>query len=233
MLKELLSIMLLASQLTSHMVFSLAPQKDIEGTTYLINRDYPISKNYIPETVEVEVSGSSRILREDGAKALEELFLAAEEEAQIVFTTTSGYRSYSKQSTIYQNKVNKTGSKEKANEYVAPAGTSEHQLGLAMDVGAKGTKVGLHKKFGETVPGIWLAENAHRFGFIVRYQEGWEEITGYKYEPWHIRFVGVEHATKMFEEKIPMEEYMNTYVTAQIVFYLQWEQEEEHGKDPE
>ena len=231
MFKELVSIFLLSSQLATGSLAALAPQQNINGTTYLVNRDYPVSKNYIPTVVEVDVKGSSRLLREDGARALEELFAAAkEEEEDIVFTTTSGYRSYSKQSTIYQRKIDNVGSKEKANQYVAPPGTSEHQLGLAMDVGAKGVKVGLNAKFGDTVPGKWLKENAHRFGFIIRYQTGWEEITGYNYEPWHVRYVGIPHATYMFEKEIPMEEYMAQFQLNQFRYFATWEGEERFGE---
>lgn len=223
MLKQIVSMTLLSVNLFTTALNELVPAKNIKGTTYLVNRDHPISKDYVPQTLKAQVPGSSRLMRADGAKALEEMFAAAKEEANITFTTTSGYRSFSRQKTIYQNKLNKVGTAEKANEYVAPAGASEHQLGLAMDLGAKGVAVGLNSKFGDTKPGKWVAENAHRFGFIIRYQHSWEEVTGYKYEPWHIRYVGVEHALRMYEGKIPMEKYMEEYSKEQLLYYLRWE----------
>ena len=184
------------------------PQMDVGGQVFLVNRDFAISREYVPETVSARVSGSSRAMRADAAQALEEMFAAARQEAKITLLTVSGYRSFGQQQTIYNRKVKSTGSVEKAQRYVAPPGTSEHQLGLAMDVGARGASSGLNASFGRSKGGTWVRENAHRFGFIVRYQEGWEDITGYFYEPWHIRFVGVEHATAMYEANLPMETYM-------------------------
>lgn len=78
-----------------------------------------------------------------------------------------------------------------------------------MDIEGESTLgIGLEEEFGDSPEGIWVAENAHRFGFIVRYKRGWEDITGYAYEPWHIRYVGVEHATAIAELNIPFEEYL-------------------------
>ena len=100
------------------------------------------------------------------------------------------------------------GSEEKADEYVARPGASEHQLGMAMDVGQRNSSAGLTSSFADTKGGAWIAENCWRFGFILRYQEGWEDITGYSYEPWHVRYVGLEHAQAMHEANVPMETYM-------------------------
>lgn len=224
MIKEIVSILTLSTVLFSNSLNQIVPQKDVNSTMFLVNRQNLMSKNYIPLTVKADVAGSSRFLREDAAKALEDMFTAAKEEADIVLTTTSGYRSYSRQKTIYQNKINKVG-KDKAGEYVAPAGASEHQLGLAMDLGAKGVNVGLNSKFGQTKPGKWVTENAHRFGFIIRYQQGWENITGYSYEPWHIRYVGVKHAMQMYKQNIPMEEYSEACQLGQLLYFLTWEGE--------
>ena len=121
----------------------------------------------------------------------------------------SGYRSYQKQKNIYNNKLKSVGgSEEKADEYVARPGASEHQLGMAMDVGQRNSSAGLTSSFADTKGGAWIAENCWRFGFILRYQEGWEDITGYSYEPWHVRYVGLEHAQAMHEANVPMETYM-------------------------
>lgn len=226
MIKQWMLMLLLTATLFSKGTSQLVPQRDVQGTMYLVNRDLPISKNYVPPVQKAQVPGSSTLMRKDAAMALEKMFAAAKEEAGIIFTATSGYRSYSRQKTIYQNKINKVGSAKKANNYVAPAGTSEHQLGLAMDVGAKGVNVGLNGKFGQTQAGLWVAQNGHRFGFIIRYQEGWEEITGYRYEPWHIRYVGVEQANSMYKGHLPMEEYAQTYQMKQLTYFLTWEGEE-------
>lgn len=113
----------------------------------------------------------------------------------------SGFRSYSRQNTLYNNYVARDGV-EKADTYSARPGHSEHQSGLAFDVGA------IDDNYGNTPAGIWLKENCHKYGFIIRYLQGKENITGYKYEPWHIRYVGVEHATAIYNQQITLEEYL-------------------------
>ncbi len=116
-------------------------------------------------------------------------------------TMVSGFRSYWTQQAIYNRNVQMDG-EELANTYSAKPGESEHQSGLAFDVGA------IDDNFGETPQGKWLHENCHKYGFILRYLKGKENITGYKYEPWHIRYVGVEVATKIYEKGITLEEYL-------------------------
>lgn len=219
-LQKAISLLALSATLVSGALYEAAPHQNVEGEIFLINRENMIAKQYVPPVEFAEVSGYYRDMRPDAVAALEAMYAAAEEETGLTFTAVSGYRSYSKQSTIYQNKIEKVGSKAKANNYVAPPGASEHQLGLAMDVGAKGVNVGLNAKFGETEAGIWLAENAHRFGFIIRYQEGWEEITGYKYEPWHVRYVGTTHAAALYEQAIPLETYIEAYRVSHLLEVL-------------
>ena len=110
---------------------------------------------------------------------------------------------------IYNNKLERVhGSVEKADEYVARPGASEHQTGLVMDVGQKSDKVNLTGGFGATKGGKWVAEHCWEYGFIIRYQKGWEEITGYEYEPWHVRYVGKENARRIHEQEMPLEEYL-------------------------
>ena len=89
---------------------------------------------------------------------------------------------------------------------VAPPGSSEHQLGLAMDLGCKRNS-SLTESFGNTDEGAWVRENCARFGFIIRYKAEWTETTGYSYEPWHVRYVGEEHAQRIAEMDIPLEDY--------------------------
>ncbi len=99
--------------------------------------------------------------------------------------------------------------KEVANKTVAYPGQSEHQTGLAMDVSSHKMGFKLHQSFGETIEGIWLANNAPKFGFIIRYPKGKEHITGYKYEPWHLRYVGVQVAEEIAQKGITLEEYLS------------------------
>ena len=114
----------------------------------------------------------------------------------------SGFRSYSRQQTLYNNYVARDG-QALADTYSARPGHSEHQSGLAFDIGK------LDNNYGETAAGKWLAQNAHNYGFIIRYLKGKESITGFQYEPWHVRYVGVEHATNIYNQGITLEEYLN------------------------
>ena len=172
----------------------------------------------MPETTAAKVQGTLRKLRPDAAAALEEMFAACKEETGATLLTVSGYRSYDKQQRISSNKLdNVGGSKEKADEYVARPGASEHQMGLAMDVGQKKSKAGLTSSFAKTTGGKWVAANCWRFGFILRYQEGWEAVTGYNYEPWHVRYVGKEQAKAIYEANVPMETYLEGYVEELLI----------------
>jgi len=146
-------------------------------------------------------------MQPEAAAALEELFEGALDEG-ITLYATSGYRSYSTQKAIFERKLRKM-SERAANASVAKPGYSEHQTGLAMDVeGESSYGAGLVQDFGDTPEGIWLAENCHRFGFIIRYPEGKTDITGYVYEPWHIRYVGKAAAQEIYELDVTFEEYI-------------------------
>lgn len=207
MLEKVISILALSATLLDGSLDAAMPDKNIDGRIFLINRQHSISRRYVPDDLRTVVAhGVSQTMREDAATALEQLFEAAKE-AGVPLSTVSGFRSYSKQSTIYSRKVNSVGVKA-ADRVSARPGTSEHQLGLAMDVAKKGSS-SLTKAFGKTEQGQWVCENAHKFGFIVRYLEGYEDVTGYSYEPWHIRYVGVEYATAIYQSGLPMELYMS------------------------
>ncbi|MGN0778200.1 MAG: M15 family metallopeptidase [Aristaeellaceae bacterium] len=207
LLQELASLVAAGTMMVSGAVDRAAPQHDVDGLLFLVNRDWRVSQNYVPETRQADVPGQLRSMRADAASALEEMFAACKEETGVTLTSVSGYRSYSKQATIYNNKLKRVGSKAKADEYVARPGASEHQLGLAMDVGQK-SKTNLTASFGTTKGGAWVRENCWRFGFILRYQEGWEDVTGYQYEPWHVRYVGKENAALIEQAQQPLETYL-------------------------
>ena len=121
----------------------------------------------------------------------------------------SGFRSYEYQTTLYNNYVNRDG-KEAADRYSARPGHSEHQTGLAFDIGEKSREdLWLTAEFGETPAGKWLADNAHKYGFILRYPEGKEDVTGFMYEAWHFRYLGVEKATEVKQTGLTLEEYLS------------------------
>lgn len=208
MTQSLAALAAASALLFSSSVNAAAPQNDVDGLLFLVNRGWRVSENFVPEVELANVQGQVKNMRPDAAAALEEMFAACKEECGYTAVSVSGYRSYSKQSTIYSNKLKRVhGSEEKADEYVARPGASEHQLGLAMDVGQK-NKTSLTDGFAKTEVGVWLVENCWRFGFILRYQEGWEDVTGYNYEPWHVRYVGKEHAAAIYEDLKPLEEYL-------------------------
>lgn len=121
----------------------------------------------------------------------------------------SGFRSYEYQTTLYNNYVNRDG-KEEADRYSARPGHSEHQTGLAFDIGEQSQQhLWLTAEFGETPAGKWLADNAHNYGFILRYPEGKEDVTGFMYESWHFRYLGIEKATEVKKTGLTLEEYLN------------------------
>ncbi|HHV45325.1 MAG TPA: M15 family metallopeptidase [Tissierellia bacterium] len=179
----------------------------------LVNKNRNLPSDYVPDDLVVpnvrftfEGFDEKKQMRKEAAEALEELFKAAEEEGIYLFAV-SGYRSYNRQKYLFDTRAARDGFEE-ANKLTAYPGQSEHQTGLAMDVSCQSVGFDLTQKFGQTVEGIWLKENAHKFGFIIRYQEDKVDITGYSYEPWHIRYVGKEAAKEIYERNITLEEYL-------------------------
>ncbi|MEK3886117.1 D-alanyl-D-alanine carboxypeptidase family protein [Bacillus sp. FSL K6-3431] len=179
----------------------------------LVNKEFFLPGNYEPDDlVRPKVSFSfgdedieKSYLRKEAAAALEKMFLAAKKEDVHLFAV-SGYRSYSRQKTILDAEIAKVG-EEQALQVVANPGSSEHQSGLAMDISSQDANFLLSEEFGETLDGKWLKNNAHRFGYILRYPKEKEEITGYQYEPWHFRYVGEKIANWVFENDWTLEEF--------------------------
>ena len=169
---RILSLLSAASMMVSGALDTVAPQHDADGLLFLVNREYTVSEAYEPADLEMsDVPGQVRRMRPAAAEALREMFQACKEETGKQLLSISGYRSYAKQSGIYNRKLRSVKKNvEKAQEYVAPPGASEHQTGMAMDVGQK-HKVNLEVSFGETEGGKWCRENCWRFGFILRYGE--------------------------------------------------------------
>lgn len=148
-------------------------------------------------------------MRKDAADAAEKMATAMKSVGKGRLVIQSGYRSYAVQKTVHDRQVAKHG-KTEGELWAARPGYSEHQTGLAIDVSARNQGCQIRVCFGGTKSGIWLAQNAYRFGFIVRYPKGSQAITGYEYEPWHLRYVGVELATDMKKKGIKtLEEYFN------------------------
>lgn len=222
MLARLLTLFLTLLTLGESTLNGYVSRMNLGGCLFLANREYTIGSDYEPEDLimpNVRRSSSAVKMRSEAAQALEEMFAAAKEEGGFSLIAISGYRSYGTQSAIFERKVRSVGRK-KALLYVAPPGASEHQLGLAMDLGCD-KNTGLTGSFGDTPEGKWVVENCWRFGFIIRYKEEWTDITGYAYEPWHIRYVGAEHARAIYEADIPFEYYVEQLRQAQYALMTQ------------
>lgn len=181
--------------------------------TVLVNRDYLLSSSYIPaHLVEPKVRFSfdykseRRMMRKDAARALEKMFRDAKKKKNVILYGVSAYRSYQRQREIYLRNVALRG--RSATDVVsATPGSSEHQTGLTIDISAKSVDCALIPAFGNTKEGRWVAKNAHKYGYIVRYPAGKTKVTGYHYEPWHIRYVGITTATYLYKNNLTLEEY--------------------------
>lgn len=188
----------------------------------LVNKKNALPRDYEPSSLTIPTIPfyfnedlPKKYMREDAAKAIERLFSQAEKE-NIHLVAASGYRSYERQSTIFQTNLETLG-EEQATRVSAYPGQSEHQTGLAMDVTTSKLSFKLVEEFELTEEGVWLKNNAHRFGFIIRYPKGKETITGYQYEPWHIRYVGEEAAKEIFENNMTLEEYLDQGGNVEVV----------------
>jgi D-alanyl-D-alanine carboxypeptidase len=175
--------------------------------TQIANKQYSLSSSYVPDDLVWLDLPSTRDtqMRSEAATALTELFNAAQSDG-IELYCCSGYRSYETQSELYQWNVDTYGQTE-ADLVSAKPGTSEHQLGLAMDVTSESVGFDLLESFGQTEEGQYIADHAHEYGFIIRYPQGKTNITGYSYEPWHLRYLGVDVATDIYNSGKTMEEY--------------------------
>lgn len=151
-------------------------------------------------------------MRAAAATAMVELLEAALAAGHELFVI-SAYRSYDLQQQVFQWHVDTYGLDE-AERVSARPGHSEHQLGTAADVTSRTVNLELVKAFGETPEGRWVAENAHRFGFIVSYPDGKEDVTGYDYEPWHLRYVGKDVAAEVVASGLTLHEYLLQRVRA-------------------
>ncbi|WP_150270237.1 M15 family metallopeptidase [Paenibacillus tepidiphilus] len=183
-----------------------------DSLTVLVNKQYKLPDNYKPEDLvypDVPFIFSEKIekrmMRETAAHALEELFAAAKQDG-VNLAGVSAYRSQSTQTVLFNNYVKRDG-EEKARTYSAVPGHSEHQTGLAIDVSGSDGKCAAESCFAGTKEAEWLAQHVQEHGFIIRFLEGKESITGYKYEPWHIRYVGKEIAEEVMSKGITLEEY--------------------------
>lgn len=174
----------------------------------LVNKFNALSNSYIPELVQISslYTYDENFVTQETYDAYINMYNAAKEN-NIDLLITSSYRSYTEQKNVYENYNNYYG-KEKADELAAMPGYSEHQTGLALDIFTPGSTM---NNFHNTEAYKWLINNCYKFGFILRYPSGKEYLTGFSNESWHYRYVGVEVATKIYNENITFDEYYAYY----------------------
>ncbi|MDO5560327.1 MAG: M15 family metallopeptidase [Oscillospiraceae bacterium] len=167
---------------------------DSSGASYvdnimIVNKTYSLPATYNPGALDSKVQSAFDEMSSDAKGKNLTIWIA------------SGYRSYEDQKTLYDKYVAIDGQTE-ADTYSSRPGHSEHQTGLCFDLNT------VEDSFARTDEGKWVAENCWKYGFIIRYPEGKEDVTGYKYEPWHLRYVGKDIAKDIYDRKICLEEYL-------------------------
>jgi len=168
----------------------------------VINKKRPLPSDFTPPNL---IGIGSASMQSQAVSAAQKLISTANQN-QVSLKVISGYRSYQKQQELYASYVAKDG-QAAADTYSARPGYSEHQTGLAADLGNSSGQCDLDICFATTAGGRWLAGHAHEFGFVIRYERDKTPITGYQYEPWHIRYVGVDLARELYSKKQTLEEY--------------------------
>ena len=173
----------------------------------LVNKNNKLTSDYVPndlELIDINYSCENKYLRHEARINFENLAKKAKEEGFNIIATST-YRSYDYQDKLYNNYVLDKGFYY-ADMASARAGHSEHQTGLAVDVANETLD---YDNFENTKEFYWMTNNAHKYGFILRYPKACFHITGFKYEPWHYRYVGKKIATYVYENNITLEEYKN------------------------
>lgn len=160
----------------------------------VVNKVYSLPSTYNPGVISIAQKGVNAMV-------------AAAKTESVYLSVISSFRSYSYQSTLYNNYVKRDG-KAAADRYSARPGHSEHQTGLTFDFGGTNQAYWLTSSFAGTKEGKWLAANAHKYGFILRYPNGKENLTGYMFEPWHFRYVGSGESPKIKSSGKTLEEYL-------------------------
>ena len=182
----------------------------VEWNLIVVSLTREIPEGYKPEVVEVVNSGHD--LDKRVAPYYEKMYYAAKKEG-IILTPFSGNRSYERQRINYNNLtetymtrygIDRKAAQKKAATVILPPGTSEHNIGLAMDI------CNTYDSFANSKEYAWLTKNAYKYGFILRYPKGKEDVTGIVYEPWHWRFVGIEYAKKIRDSGLCLEEYLDS-----------------------
>jgi zinc D-Ala-D-Ala carboxypeptidase len=182
----------------------------------IVNKGRVLPSDYAPSDLKVpkvplrlESTSPEMMLRAEAANALEKLIKASDNE-NIKLMLASGFRSYDSQKLLYSFYVNNQG-KESADSSSAKAGYSEHQTGLAADIESISRQCEVETCFAKMPEGKWLKANAHKFGYIMRYQKDKVKLTGYDFEPWHFRYVGTALAKQLYSSNLTMEQFFGLY----------------------
>ena len=209
------------NKLSENQEFLIKLQEILLKDPYLwifVDKEHPLDSNYEPNDL-VELKNAAYVLnnvnlrlRSIAAASLEEMAAAAKKDG-ITLIISSAHRSYVRQSQIYSQHVKEMGVRE-ADKVSARPGFSQHQLGLTVDFGS------ITNDFAKTAQGIWLYKNASRFGWSLSYPEGYENITGYSWESWHYRYVGIELAEFIDKDFNGIQHYalkfINEYINEEI-----------------
>ncbi len=187
------------------------PTEGVGTLAWVVNKHCPLNPlSYVPPNlvypnVKLRVPGNESMrIRADVGTAIEQLFAAAGGAGHDPMFS-SGYRSYNYQASLYNNYVKNSG-QAAADTYSARPGYSEHQTGLSFDICNAGN-CQLQQSFANTPLGQWVAANAHSYGFTIRYKQNMQHVTGFIYEPWHLRYVGTDLATQLYHSGKTLEEH--------------------------
>ena len=235
MKKQIITIILILALLSSlATLVACSDAKNSEKYLVLVNKENAVGADYVPDDlVDIDkkytTGGKSIKLEKTVLEAVIKMLDAMKKDGIDNVTIISAYRTYTYQSNLFESYIaqetaaHPSWSKEKIREevlkYSAAPGTSEHQTGLCVDLftdemeglynyGEETTKNPWDKGFAETKAFEWLKKNAHKYGFILRFPENKSNVTGYSYESWHYRYVGVDAATEIYKKGITLEEYL-------------------------
>jgi D-alanyl-D-alanine carboxypeptidase len=179
----------------------------------VVNKGRQLPASYGPKLVVAPVelrlpnSDPEMSVRTEISQPLEKLFTAAKNN-NLQLLLVSGYRSYSEQAQVYSHNISQLG-QQTADSQSARAGHSEHQTGLAVDLGVISRQCELQVCFASTAEGKWLSQNSYKYGFILRYPADKTNITGFSYEPWHFRYIGTDLSYKLHSNGQTLEQYFN------------------------
>lgn len=196
---------------------TLYPTDSSSSLWAVVNKGRALPSSYTPADLVVpdvplrlSPTTNEMHLRKEAADSLDKMFSDAKRQG-VNLMLASGYRSYADQASVYNGYVAQSGTVQ-ADTFSARPGHSEHQTGLAADIEPVSRNCEVEQCFEGTKEGQWLAANSYKYGFIIRYQKNTENLTGYIYEPWHVRYVGIDLAAELYKSGQTMEQFFKLSV---------------------